>query len=505
MKKTTWLVIATFIVITLTLIKCKGKDKKPGSVEPEGTGAVQTVTPVPLPTNIVPGFNFPEDSNIIYSWLQPNYDSAKVYQHAWGVWAGLTAESGQSYGGDKLLVYQTWFGIGELQTLSIAGKTDEASMESKEGMTLLTPPTQIKHAVSLKKAAMKPSGVVDTSAGFNFGSSFWVAVAYDPNAAKFTLKNKLIRDSTEISNRYKIAGGIGNIPAFPSNAITTKPVYYVGRKKDSLIRIATWPGEPSKPMAFGPPFTGDAGITVWNTFVYADVKNQQPAGKQLVPVVGSNPTTAQIAAATCNLSDFINFKIDARMAAYLNKQQAVVQGDSAHAGDIALLVAMHVTTKEISNWTWQTYYWDYNPAAPKAPSSSLAQSNKPSQLSPAAAHYSVSTAYLFVTPNQPLTGGTNKGVNAMIGYNPYLEAGFAPSTFQFKNQMNPDFKYGIQTNCMSCHALAGNESIDKSGNPFYSTDQYIDNNDRYFVNKVKLDFAWSLQAAIASYPSAKPK
>lgn len=501
MKKKALLIISAFTCLAFILIRCKNEDKKPGDDKP----ATNKITPVPLPTNIVPGFNFPEDSNIIYSWLQPNYDSAKVYQHAWGVWAGLTAESGQTYGGDKLLVYQTWLGIGELQNLSIAGKTDDASLKSKEGMTLLTLPNQIKHAINLKKAALFANGVVDTSAGFNFGSSFWVAVAYDPNAASFTLKNKLIRDSTEISNRYKVAGGIGNIPAFPTNSITTKPVYYVGHKKDSLIRIATWPGEPSKPMAFGPPFTGDAGTTVWNTFVYADVKNQQLAGKHLVPVVGSKPTTAQIAAATCNLNDFIHFKIDASMASYLNKQQAAVQGDSAQAGDIALLVAMHVTTKEISNWTWQTYYWDYDPAAPKAPSSALAQSNKPGMLSAAAAHYSLATAYLFVTPNQPLNGGTNKGVNAMIGYNPYLEAGFAPSTFQFKNQMNPEFKYGIQTNCMSCHALAGNESVDKSGTPVYSTDQYIANDDPFFINKVKLDFAWSLQSAISSFPAAKAK
>lgn len=502
MKKQISLIVVLFATVLLAVfaVQCDNKKKTEGGEN----DAVQNVKPVPLPV-IPPGFHFPEDSNTIYSWLQPNYDSAKVYQHAWGLWAGLTAESGQTFGGDKLLVYQTWLGIGELQTLSIAGKTDDASLESKEGMTLLAPPTQIKHAANLKKAAMLASGVVDTSAGFNFGSSFWVAVAYDPNAAKFTLKNKLIRDSTEISNRYKIAGGIGNIPAFPNNSITTKPVYYVGRKKDSLIRIATWPGEPTKPMAFGPPPPSPGDPTVWNTFVYADVKNQQPAGKQLVPVVGSNPTPKQIAAATCNLSDFINFKIDARMSAYLNKQQDKVQVDSAQAGDIALLVAMHVTTKEISNWTWQTYYWDYNPAAPKAPSSALAQSNKPSQLSAAAAHYSLATAYLFVTPNQPLTGGTNSGVSAMIGYNPYLEAGFGPSTFQFKNKMNSNFIYGIQTNCMSCHALAGNESFYITKASVYASDQYIDNNDPYFINKVKLDFAWSLQAAIATYPAAKPK
>ena len=34
------------------------------------------------------------------------------------------------------------------------------------------------------------------------------------------------------------------------------------------------------------------------------------------------------------------------------------------AGDLALLVAMHVTTKELPNWTWQTFWWEPFPTRP---------------------------------------------------------------------------------------------------------------------------------------------
>jgi hypothetical protein len=444
------------------------------------------IVPVPLPEK-VRGFHFPEDSNKIYSWLTP-YDSTDVYKHAWGVWAGLTAESGQTYQGDKLLVYQTWLGIADLQTLV---QNNDTLTSAKKGRTLLTFPNQIKHANELQRKALtasahiESSGIDTNAAG---GNNFWVSVAYDPNAAKHVVNNQLLKQS--VINKYYQKDGNGSIPAFPSNAITVKPVYFVGRKTDSLIRVNTWPGPPSPAKGFGP--------GAWKTYVYADVQNKQPRNKKLVPVTGENPSTAQIQAATCNLDEFIHFSIDAAMAAYITKQDSAVQGFSAHAGDLALLVAMHVTTKEISNWTWQTFFWSYDAANPFSPSSAKAAALRPSELSNAAAHYALSTAYTMVTPNQPIQGGTNKSASAMIGYNPYLEAGFPPNTFVFANELNKDFRYGIQTNCMSCHIFATSASAIT-----YSTDQYIGLDNKFFKNKVQVDFAWSIQAAII--PDVPPK
>ncbi len=140
---------------------------------------------------------------------------------------------------------------------------------------------------------------------------------------------------------------------------------------------------------------------------------------------------------------------------------------------------MHVPTKVICNWTWQTFLWSHDPANPLSPCSTKAAALRPSELSYAAAHYALSTAYLFVTPNQPIRGGTNKGVSAMIGYNRYLVAVFNPGVFNFPNEFKKEFQYGIQTNCMSCYELA-------IGQP----------------NKVQVDFAWSIQGAII--PDAPP-
>jgi hypothetical protein len=314
------------------------------------------------------------------------------------------------------------------------------------------------------------------------------------------LQYSLLKQS--VQNSYLKKGAIGTIPPFPSNAVNIKPVYYIGKQKDSLIRIPAWHGEPSPPSAYDP--------SVWNTYVYADVHNHQPKNKPLVPSSGTNPGKAQMDAATCNINDFIYYRIDSLTAAYLNQQQ----GGGFAAGDVAVLVAMHVTTREISNWTWQTFYWAPNPQKPDLPSDTLAAGLRPKELSNAAAHYALATAYAEVMPNQPVTGG-KPGDAAVIGYNPYLEAGFGPSTFAaYPNTWKPEFKYGIQTNCMSCHALASPQNIFTVTDPktkqldtldVYCTDQYIDMGGPKWINKVQLDFAWSLRDNVIPDSAAAKK
>jgi len=479
MRKTYFLTTCFGLILSAVLIsQCKTDKGSDGAF----------IIPEPLPS-VVPGFSFPTDSNTVYSWLQPTYDSVSVYKHAWGVWAGLTASSGQAYQGDSLLVYQTWLGIGEIQTLAKEG-FDGSEKLKKTGRTPLEVPKQFLHAARFMAAAN--GGQVDTSANFN---NNWTSVSYDPLATVHVLKNGLLKQS--VISGYVKNNAIGNVPAFPAGAITIKPVYYVGKKTDSLIRVSAWPGPPPVPAAYPD--------TQWESYVFADPTNSQTPGKIPVPVPSDNVTPQQMAAATVNLSDFINFKLDSAMANYINKQQGPVQGVTASAGDVAILVAMHVTTKEISNWTWQTFYWAPNPADPKSPSSPLAASLRPSQLKGAASHYALSTAYVEVLPNQPITGGTNTGVSPMIGYNPYLEAPFGPNVFGFANAMNPAYQYGIQTNCMSCHAMATSDGTTKNNSLPYTTDQYIDMQNPVFKNWVQLDFAWSVQQAIFNDSTTQKK
>lgn len=465
-----------FLLFALFLITCKENPKTPVVTAPDANASI---SPAPFPTNIVPGFKFPEDTaTIINGWLggytAQYFDTVSIYKHAWGIWAGLTASSGQKWNGQDLLVYETWPGISEIQDMVRAGKTD---CPTRTGSVKLSKPRQFDHARALLVGTPKPGDAVDDT------PNFWVTVSYDHTAACHATKYQLL-DSAVIAGKIK-PGGIGAIPSFPRTSITTKPSYFVGKATDSLIMIPVWPG-PTNPARNYPTST-------WKTHVYIDTKNQQPGGKAIVPTTTANPTPQEISAATCNLSDFIYFKLDAAAANYLNIEDAT-QGIKASAGDLAILVAMHVTTKEISNWTWQTFFWAPDPKNPLFPSNSVAASLRPSQLQGAASHYAVSTAYAMVRPNQPIVGGTNKGVTPVIGYNPFLEPGLGQLNGplpNFPNKLSPAIQWGMQSNCMSCHALAS-----YPGNPPYTADQYISMDDPIFKGAVQLDFAWSIQGNI---------
>ncbi|MDX1912335.1 MAG: hypothetical protein SFV22_12655, partial [Saprospiraceae bacterium] len=102
-----------FSSLAVLLITCQGNAPKPNVTQ--STAAAAVIKPVPFPTNIVPGFKFPEDTaTIINGWLggytSPYFDTVSIYKHAWGIWAGLTAKSGQSWNNQELLVYETWLG-----------------------------------------------------------------------------------------------------------------------------------------------------------------------------------------------------------------------------------------------------------------------------------------------------------------------------------------------------------------------------------------------------------
>ncbi|MCO6175661.1 hypothetical protein NHF50_11465 [Flavobacterium sp. NRK F10] len=444
------------------------KEPKPGS---EVMVSQNAITPEEFPDNLnIDGFHFPEDSLKIYQWLA-DQDTIQINKHAWGIWAGLTEKSNQVYKGDTLLVYETWLGVKELADMSANSDKEGGCTKTKTERAHLSIPKQFIHA----QVFAKQKAVIDTT--FNVFES----VSYNPAAACFATSNLIFNQS--VLDSYNKTDGIGKIPDFPANSITTKPVYYAGKPDDNgLIRVPVWPGMPSKPQVFG--------YDDWHTYVYVDINNSQPE-RTLVPVVGENPSGEQITNASCNVSDFINFKLDSAAAAYLNEHQDK-GNDNFKAGDLVFLVAMHVGTKEISNWTWQTYFWSYDPQNPFFPSSKFQADLRPGIITGAAANYSVSSCYAMVWPNQPISGGTDKNATPIVSFNPYLEGSFGPNVFSVKNNFRKDFQYGIQTNCMTCHALAT-----AKGNVGYATDQYIDMKDMsLFKNQVQLDFAWSIQGNI---------
>ena len=158
------------------------------------------------------------------------------------------------------------------------------------------------------------------------------------------------------------------------------------------------------------------------------------------------------------------------------------QGDSTDvanmvkAGNIALLMAMHVTGKEINNWTWQTFWWSPNREDP------LFGRDRPASIPAPWNNYNMRTAYSMVYPP-----GTPQGGEPNICFNPYLETNLFGTLTKEVGSRDTISWYGVFSNCMSCHRMAAWQ------NSTYIPDGFIDpGNATLFSTNTKTDFLWSI-------------
>lgn len=436
-----------------------------------------------------PNFTFPKSETQINAWIYGN-DLSNVYKHGWGVWDGLTSHVG-NVDGVPVRAFETWntptnilSQIGNLPKNMSMLSSSQPLHPAKLKLELKPPKRFNKRRFkSVKKSKAK---------GINDGdTSIAVSVAFNPPGARHLITNKLLLQST--LNKY-LKEGYTEIPNYPLNTIVVKPVYKVITSKNTTNGIYTfpgWPGTPSPAKTFGE--------SVWGSCVYVDIKGTGKGGNSI-----DKGCKGQSKENTFYLNNFIHQQINKEDAQYLTDQLGLNELGKVEAGDYAILVGMHVTTREIKRWTWQTFWWSANPNKPYLPSSTDIASYRPKTMGKAPRHYAMSVAYEMVSPAQPIIGGENSG-SPVIGYNPHLEAGFDPATFQIIRAINGSngpivHEYGVQTNCMTCHNLAmynpsKNYKVDSTEDP-YATDFYMSITDEVFNNSLKLDFSWAILGSL---------
>jgi hypothetical protein len=473
-----------------------------------------SITAVPMPSAFVSGQKFPTDSTTINNWVKNsvvvnNLETNKdIITHGWDIWDALTTYTSQDNNGQKLRRFETWYTPADIKT-ALNSQTSNSSFKLEDLDRSHTGHLEIPHQ-NLHGLNVKSSDVI----GF---------VKCDPTSANHVYKNQLYY--FEVLKSMIQAGEISNIPAFPASSVLIKPVFYPLTKVDPLkpneYSLPSWPGYNNQiPMdsivanGFGP--------SLWNNDITITTSGITDAANKVF-----------------SINDFIHFKLNKEQAANIIN---VIDSGKAKEGDYAVLVGMHVNTRENRRWTWQTFWWSENPDAPHSPSSSLIASKKPASLDAAAKHYSMALAYNMISPAQPYTNGSNSITanepikESIYAFNPYLEAEFNAATFDNSGPDNSGAndsirKYysegyqkvgatrisekvyaggklnrvGIETNCMSCHGQSRlyDVSTIKDAFQYYATDQYYDLNAPYFKNTVVLDFAWSIQGNLIYRDSLK--
>lgn len=453
------------------------------SVPAAGKNLFQAVN---LPDPAIPGFRFPESAGTVNHWVKTNNQDA-IAAHAWGLWAALTEWSGQSTDGEMLRVFETWQDRNDFLTA-----TDGVNRSPIH----FSPPTQL-HIPDQFSATFSP-GRTETWSGmmtgfvpfyffpqgindqkpftdgqslkFNPQAGVWINAH---NLFSLSALNKMLNDQRR------------DIPGFKKDAIALKPIFKtIAISKlisNRYFQLRSWSGPP--PLVFNDSdqmyHSSASNPNSWLSCVWIDFLDPDKEG------IGASNCSSRTDSATYGINQFIHFRLSARIAALANTETG--GSPLVSAGDYAILEGMHVTTKEIQNWTWQTFWWADQPTNPPAPSSPDVAKHRPIHSDPAALHYAQCSAYEEV----------RRSGESLYCYNPYLEAqqaGFInPKKFSLTRLDGKLVKtpndVGVQTNCMSCHANA-NFQGGNTVNPTMGAGA-VDRNTSVFQKTLRLDFLWS--------------
>ena len=434
-----------------------GQNPAAGPVPPLGpNGLGLTYTPMP------PTFHF-QPKAVVNSWVQNNNVGA-ITEHAWELWGGLTTEVTQQVDGQNVRypTFETW--VDETTVFpqpspqaAAAALAPAKALAPKTPAHPFTRPKQLRRRLGASRLAVD-AGATPTPEIPRVVSVKYTKEIYDNVFAHQYYQTTVMQALNESWAKTTPPTPLADrkVQDFDDESIMIKPTYQiVSGTSGTLVNYWAGPAASTKPSA--PAFT-----TWTNKMIVA------PPGFPAVSVGG---------APVVPVDQFYNFKLNAQEAAYINN---LGQG-TFKEGDYAILVGMHVSSREIDNWTWQTFWWSID--KPKIPEPARGKVAAPFD------HYDVAVGYSFTT-GPDSTSGLN-----VVCYNPYLEADFDNSTFAKPGQL------GIESNCMSCHRAAAWPPPTLPNNASYFTGNGILlPNDPYFQGMTKVDFVWGFADDVTPPP-----
>jgi len=489
------LALATSAVV---LCACTGKE-----ASPEASNKPAEVTPAPAasagikPVDVPAGFGYPGSRDEFQAWAD-TWKIDAITTAAWNLWAGMTSASGQSWNGAELPVWETWCGNEEVFSVKGCSALNRPSRKFQR-------PRQIGHTARLLGKSLPSDTQVVSFNKFNPSMANYLAAQHPgPGAADYSYismqslaaLNAAWPAETPISSRK-----VADAPYQPDNgstegysAMETKPVIFVVKAK-GLTPMPLWmgPNQSTTPA--------NATPETWFNCVLLDPNGAAdpstkpvPATKQQIAQMVPNSSMSCKNYLYAPLATIYSFKMDAAEAAgwnaLVNSSGDGGQGLKAEAGDYGVLGGMHVNSKTIVNWTWETFWWQPGADAPNNfPGSKQGMTDN---VAGPWRNYAMCTAW-----NQ--TQG-NASKTMVVCFNPFLET-------------SSGIPAGQTSNCMSCHGTATAGSP-LSGSPLslptlnYPADykKPIDfNNDPRFATFTRTDFSWAIPGNAVDMPAtAKP-
>lgn len=276
-----------------------------------------------------------------------------------------------------------------------------------------------------------------------------------------------------------------SISQFPNTSVMLKPVFWIV-SGDRPTAMPYWAGGDSSVATD----TKNPDWKTWRQCAVADPTGEATADAELICNGGQQgeTTMAPNSYAVLDLSidsdDLYAFRLTEAEVDGLGDFPLILDNSnvkddvaSVQAGDYAVLVAMHVTTRETANWTWQTFWWSPEPEPPPLPPDSQ---TAPASIDAPWDKFHMCTAYYMVTPVGDPAG------EPVICFDPYLETNL---TGLFSIDRTVTDEVGVNSNCMTCH-LAAQVGPAKAE---YAVNGYLQpSDDAWFADGVRTEFAWSI-------------
>jgi hypothetical protein len=399
----------------------------------------QPAGPQPGYYGIGPGHDFPAPEASLEA-DRANQDLRAQRLHVWNVFAGLTEPTPDG----KYARWETWY------------SEDEAFQDGAAPQAL--GPHRIQRRFKVPRQFANAPGAAPQAAG----SGLLSFVLFNYETYRHIRDNGLYRrvmfdgfaqsgppDRHFADNR--------TIPDFPAEAMSLKVVWWPVAK-DKITGMPIWDGDPNPGIGAGKSFT------TWPRAVaIAPTGTPAPNATADVTLFGKPHQASHLV----GLAAFHAITIDAALANQLNSDSSLsslgmsVLGRAFQVGDHVVLAGMHMTTKEIKDWVWATFWWHDQPnAGPFA-------ADRPASLAAPWGNYLMSASYDLDTPKAS-DGGPH------VAFNPWLEARFTD---------------GVHSNCMACHERSGN-----NGTPFLpiTRGDPSPTDPAFATGTVRADFLWSI-------------
>jgi hypothetical protein len=495
MAPSRWRFAATVAIVAATAACAEQKPAAPAERAPSSLGVgLQTefaeadaIGAVRGPVDPPPVGTYPAPPARVEGWIaQQQVDSIRA--HGWDVWASITSPSGQG----RLPVWETWYSGHEVYDVQQPTLTAGAGRKAVRDFER---PQQFHHVVRMGhlRAGHIPTDRAEAITSFNRYTRTLAEYVWNHHYNDAAVLNGINAhfDSagTPVAQR-QISLSRDSVDA---SEIALKPVFQF-IAGDSASAVPYWAGDAAAASTDSANPTPDS----WKQGVVVDPTGRLRPGSKVWMSVNGQPADSLVvvplqtfyhirltAADSANYSEFAETSGDD--VGQGNKGDSASVAAMVRPGNIALLVAMHVTTKEISNWTWQTFWW-----SPEA-GDSLKAVGRPASVRGVWRNYLMNVAYSMVNPPTDPNGTPN------ISYNPYLETNLSGT---FTNAQGDSVAWtGVTTNCMTCHRMATWGALARGSGQFPTGAPYVNNglvqpgDSAFFANYTKLDFLWSVTRA----------